>query len=78
MQCASLTAPFALNLDDARSWVMLSEWNEFVWTGPDLRRPDAPDASVAYGMIPPGLFATIRNRFLAIANTGAARQVRRT
>jgi len=27
-----------LLLDDARSWVMLSEWNEFVWPGPDLRR----------------------------------------
>ena len=22
-----------LQLDDARSWVVLSEWNEFVWTG---------------------------------------------
>ena len=27
-----------LQLDDARSWVVLSEWNEFVWPGPDLRR----------------------------------------
>ena len=27
-----------LGLDAARSWVMLSEWNEFIWPGPDLRR----------------------------------------
>jgi hypothetical protein len=68
-----------LQLDDARSWIVLSEWNEFVWPGPDLRRVSgATDASVAYGMLPPGLFATIRDRFLAIANSGKARQVPRT
>lgn len=56
--------------------MVLSEWNEFVWPGPDLRRPPgADDASVAYGM-PPGLFATIRERFLALVNSGAAAQVR--
>ena len=27
-----------LRLDDAPSWVILTEWNEFVWPGPDLRR----------------------------------------
>ena len=68
-----------LRLDAARSWVVLSEWNEFVWPGPDLRRaPNADDASVAYGMLPPALFATIRDRFLALVNSGAAGQVRRT
>jgi hypothetical protein len=29
-------------------------------------------------MLPPGLFATIRDRFLAIVNAGKARQVPRT
>lgn len=68
-----------LQLDDARSWVVLSEWNEFVWPGPDLRRlPGANDASVAYGMLPPALFATIRDKFLAIVNSGLARRVPRT
>lgn len=68
-----------LQLDDARSWVVLSEWNEFVWPGPDLRRlPNATDASVAYGMLPPGLFATIRDKFLAIVNAGKARRAPRT
>jgi len=68
-----------LQLDEARSWVVLSEWNEFVWPGPDLRRlPGANDASVAYGMLPPALFATIRDKFLAIVNSGVARRVPRT
>ena len=68
-----------LGLDDARSWVVLSEWNEFVWPGPDLRRlPDATDASVAYGVLPPGLFAVIREKFVAIVNAGRAKPVSRT
>lgn len=68
-----------LQLDGARSWVILSEWNGFVWPGPDLRRlPGATDATVAYGIIPPGLFATIRDRFLAIVEKGKARRVPRS
>lgn len=68
-----------LQLDDARSWVMLSEWNEFIWPGPDLRRlPGADESSVAYGMLPPRLFASIRDRFLALVSSRAATQVHRT
>src|SRR5271167_4767689 len=61
-----------LQLDDASSRIVLSEWNEFVWPGRDLRRlPGATDASVAYGMLPPSLFEVIRDRFLAIVNSGS-------
>jgi hypothetical protein len=68
-----------LRLDHARSWVVLSEWNAFVWPGPDLRRlPGATDASVAYGMLPPNLFLAIRERFLAIVKAHGAHEVRRT
>ena len=68
-----------LGLDDARSWVVLSEWNEFVWPGPDLRRlPGADESSVAYGMAPPSLYAIIRDRFLALVRTRVAARVRRT
>jgi hypothetical protein len=68
-----------LRLDDARSWVVLSEWNEFVWPGPDLRRlPGADESSVAYGMLPPSLYAIIRDRFLALVRSRAAVRVRRT
>jgi glyoxylase-like metal-dependent hydrolase (beta-lactamase superfamily II) len=68
-----------LKLDAEPSWVVLSEWNEFVWPGPDLRpAPTGDDASVAYGMLPPGLFATIRDRFLSLAPAGVPRRVPRT
>jgi len=68
-----------LQLDDSRSWIVLSEWNEFIWPGPDLRRlPGATDASVVYGVIPPGLFVTVRDRFLAVVGSRSARQVPRT
>jgi hypothetical protein len=68
-----------LKLDDQQSWVVLSEWNDFVWPGPDLRRlPNADDNSVAYGMLPPTLFSSIRDRFLAIARAGKGSQVKRT
>lgn len=68
-----------LRLDDERSWVVLSEWNEFVWPGPDLRRlPDADDSTVAYGVLPPSLFATIRDHFMALVDARASSPVHRT
>jgi hypothetical protein len=68
-----------LRLDAQRSWVVLSEWNEFIWPGPDLRRaPGGDDGSIAYGMLPPRLFATIRDRFLALVTARSARRVPRT
>jgi hypothetical protein len=68
-----------LRLDADRSWVVLSEWNEFIWPGPDLRRaPGDDESSVAYGMLPPSLFAAIRDRFLAFVTARASRRVPRT
>jgi hypothetical protein len=68
-----------LRLDAARSWVVLTEWNEFVWPGPDLRRlPGTDDVSVAYGMLPPTLFAAIRDQFIALAQNRTAHPVQRT
>ena len=42
-----------LGLDEARSWVVLTEANRFRWPGPDLR-PAVPgdSATVAYGPLP--------------------------
>ena len=52
-----------LGLDSERSWVMLSEANDFIWPGPDLRPAVNGDpASVAYGMLPPGFMAVLRER----------------
>jgi hypothetical protein len=54
-----------LGLDAERSWIVITEANEFVWPGPDLRPLPGKDAStVAYGPLPPRLFAQVRDKFL--------------
>ena len=56
-----------LGLDDARSWVALTEANVFTWPGPDLRPlPGQGPGSVAYGYLPPRLLRTIRDRYVAL------------
>jgi len=68
-----------LGLDTERSWIVLSETNEFVWPGPDLRRiADRDDSSVAYGFLPPRFFAEVRSRFLAFVRARRSARVRRT
>ena len=68
-----------LGLDDARSWIVVAEANEFVWPGPDLRRvPNDTDASVVYGFLPPGLFAQVRTAFIAAVETKRVQRVPRT
>jgi len=63
-----------LGLDDARSWVVLSEANRFLWPGPDLRPIRSGDPSgVAYGLLPRALFKEISTK---LADAIAARAVR--
>ena len=68
-----------LGLDHERSWVIVSEGNDFIWPGPDLR-PLAGKGldSVVYGLLPPRLFHAIRSRFLVRARTGQAGTTKRT
>lgn len=65
-----------LGLDDARSWVMVSEVNQFSWPGPDVRpiRPGRFD----YGFLPPNLFQRVQHRMRAFARTKRLRVVPRT
>jgi hypothetical protein len=54
-----------LGLDSDRSWVVLSEANDFIWPGPDLRPATNSDpSSAAYGMLPPGFMKVLRERLL--------------
>ena len=65
-------------LDAARSWVVLSEFNEFVWPGFDLAViPGRTPRTMAYGFLTPGFFATVRDRWLAIDATGQLQAVSR-
>ncbi|MGH7087833.1 MAG: hypothetical protein ACREE4_08815 [Stellaceae bacterium] len=68
-----------LRLDDARSWVVLSEANRFLWPGPDLRPARRGDPeSVTYGLLPYALFEEIRRKFIAAIRARRAGIVRRS
>ncbi len=63
-----------LGLDEARSWIVVSEINRFVWPGPDLRPVSSAEPDrFEYGFLPPGLFRQVLERFEA---TVAARRLR--
>ena len=54
-----------LGLDELPSWIVVTETNDFLWPGPDLRpisraKPD----QFHYGMLPPKFYALIRDRIL--------------
>jgi hypothetical protein len=55
-----------LGLDSTRSWIMLTEANDFFWPGPDLRfLPGHGPETAAYGMLPPKLFKALQERLHA-------------
>ena len=68
-----------LGLDADRSWIVITEANEFVWPGPDLRPVPGRDAStIVYGPLPPRLFARVRDRFLERDQREKSGHVKRT
>jgi hypothetical protein len=68
-----------LGLDSERSWVVLSEANDFIWPGPDLRPvPGGDPGTVAYGSLPPGFMRVLRERVDRRWRERRARVVRRT
>lgn len=68
-----------LGLDADRSWIVITEANEFLWPGPDLRPVPGGDAStVAYGPLPPRFFAQVRNKFLERDRREKSTRIKRT
>ena len=68
-----------LGLDDDRSWIVVSELNRFVWPGSDLRQvPLTSAGQFDYGLLPPVLYRTVRERFLACARAQRIKPVLRT
>jgi hypothetical protein len=65
-----------LGLDDARSWIMISEGNEFLWPGYDLRKLPRTDR-YDYGFLPPRLFDQVRDAFQAWRRAGKAKETTR-
>lgn len=68
-----------LGLDTERSWIAVSEVNEFVWPGPDLRPvPGRDESTIVYGALPPKFFAYVRDRFLERVESDKAARIHRT
>jgi hypothetical protein len=68
-----------LGLDAERSWIMITEANQFLWPGPDLRPvPGADVSTIACGPLPPRFFAHVRDKFLERDQREKSARVRRT
>jgi hypothetical protein len=67
----------ALGLDDAPSWVIVSEHNVDEWPNGGLAPLPGRPGVFSYGFIPPGLFAQVKARFLELYEKGRAGGVRR-
>jgi hypothetical protein len=67
-----------LGMDSARSWVVITEVNDFVWPGPDLRPIPQDLTRFDYGFLPPKLFREIRDRMKAFGATGQFQSIPRT
>jgi hypothetical protein len=68
-----------LGLDDERSWIVVSEVNDFLWPGPDLARiPGSDPPRFDYGVLPPGFFQKVRNQLLALAEARRVSKVPRS
>jgi hypothetical protein len=68
-----------LGLDGERSWVVLTEANDFIWPGPDLRPVPGGDLNtVAYGFLPPGFLRVVRERLERVRRERGTRAVSRT
>jgi len=65
-----------LGLDDARSWVMVHEGNEFVWPGYDLVKIPRTER-YDYGFLPPRFFKQVLDAFIAYHRTGKGRRTPR-
>jgi hypothetical protein len=68
-----------LGLDDLPSWIVVTETNDFLWPGPDLRpRPGIRPSRFDYGMLPPRFFVHVRDRILRAHQRRGLNQVPRS
>jgi hypothetical protein len=67
----------AIGLDDAPSWVIVSEHNVDEWPNAGLAPVPGRPGVFSYGFIPPGLFAQVKAKFLEQSGQGRSPSVRR-
>jgi hypothetical protein len=66
-----------LGLDAARSWIVLTELNRFIWPGPDIRLAPGHE-SPFYDAIPDWLFFDVRNGVVRHSAAGNLAITKRT
>lgn len=64
----------ALGIDEAPCWVIVSEFNVDAWPNAGLVPVPGRAGDFAYGFIPPGLFASIKARFMEQSGRGGVRR----
>jgi hypothetical protein len=67
----------AIGLDDAPSWVIVSEHNVDEWPNGGLAPVPGRSGVFSYGFIPPGLFAQVKAKFLEQSGQARSKGVRR-
>ena len=67
----------AIGLDEARSWVIVSEHNVDEWPNGGLAPIPGKRGKFDCGFVPPGLFAQIKAKFLELSEQGRGTGVRR-
>ena len=66
-----------LGLDEARSWIVATELNRFLWPGPDLRPVPGKPGAFAYGGLPRQLMLQLRERIFELRRDRRFRMVSR-
>jgi hypothetical protein len=60
----------AIGMDDAPSWVIVSEHNVDEWPNGGLASVPGRTGVFSYGFIPPNLFAQVKAKFLELSRLG--------
>ncbi len=66
-----------LVLDGERSWVVVSEVNRFVWSGPDLAPVPGNPRRFDYGFLPPRFFKKVTSLIVDRARARKLKEIRR-
>ncbi len=66
-----------LGLDDAPSWIVVSDRNLDLWPTAGLSPLPGKPGRFAYGMLPPSLLDKVRSKFIALAEQNKIQSVRR-
>lgn len=59
-----------LGLDGERSWIILDDFNVFLWPGYDLRPINGKVGKYDYGLLPPALFKQITSKIMELRQKG--------